>query len=222
VGLPQHGWKKQRMLFYLAISEIAPLDDAVSELFHFILDQVVDGPARRTRDFESVGDQLLMKHMQMRRIDGVFHRLQPVAVELRHRPQPVPAVGARPDIVLWNRRRRLRSEVSPVKPRQLLDRISFVPHSPAKIALRRLRRGFKTITLNIIEPAMIRACNAAFFDSAVGKRGAAVRTAVLQKAQLALLALKQHQVFTENPNELNGVLLRKIVCEGAGRPLAAQ
>src|SRR4030095_4685037 len=117
VGLPQHGWKEQWMLFNLAISEIAPLDYAVGELFHFILDQVVDGAARRTRDFESVGYQLLMKHMQMRRIDGVFHRLQPVAVELRQRAQPVPAVGARPDIILWNRRRRVAAAGSPGKPR---------------------------------------------------------------------------------------------------------
>src|SRR4030095_2671049 len=144
-GLPQHGWKEQRMLFNLAISEIAPLDYAVGELFHFILDQVVDGAARRTRDFESVGDQLLMKHMQMRRIDGVFHRLQPVAVELWQRAPPVPAVGARPDIIFWYRRRGLRPKIRPVKPRQLLDRISFVLYSPAKIAPRRLCRRLRAV-----------------------------------------------------------------------------
>src|SRR4029077_5939861 len=136
VGLPQHGWKKQRMLFNLAISEIAPLDYAVGELFHFILDQVVHGPARRTRDLESVGDQLLMKHMQMRRIDGIFHRLQPVAVELWHRAQPVPAVGARPDIIFWYRRRGLRPKIGPVKPRELLHWIGWMLDRERELALR--------------------------------------------------------------------------------------
>src|SRR4029077_6189324 len=198
VGLPQHGWKKQRMLFYLAISEIAPLDDAVSELFHFILDQVVDGPARRTRDLESVGDQLLMKHMQMRRIDGVFHRLQPVAVQLRHRAQPVPAVGACPDIIFWYRWYGFRPKIGPVKSCELLHRIGCMLDRERELTPRRFRRSLQAIAFRVIEPAMISACDAAFFDSAVGKRGAAVRTAVLQKAQLALLAFKQHQIFTQD------------------------
>src|SRR4029077_15390084 len=110
----------------------------------------------------------------------------------------------------------------PVEPRELLHRIGGMLDRERELALRRFCRSLQAITFRVIEPAMISACNATFFDSAVGKRGAAVRTAVLQKAQLSLLALKQHQVFTENPNELNGVLLRKIVCDGDGMPIAAQ
>src|SRR3954451_7341329 len=103
----------------------------------------------------------------MRRVDRILHCLKPVAIELRQGAQPVPAVGARPDIVLWNCRRRLRAEVSPVKSRQLLDRISLVLYRSAKTALSWQTRYLKTITLRIVKPTMIGASNAAFLDAAI-------------------------------------------------------
>src|SRR5262249_2018897 len=118
---------------------------------------------------ESVRDQLLMEDVQMCRVDRVFHGLKPVAVQLRQRAQPVPAVGACPDIIFWYRRRGLRPEISPVKPRKLLHRISPMLDGQSELAVGRFRRSLQTVTCDVIEPAVIRAGEASLFDSAVGK-----------------------------------------------------
>ena len=93
-------------------------------------------------DFESVGDQFLMENMQMGRVDRVFHRLQPVAVEPRQCSQPMPAIGARPDVVFRYGRHGFRSKVSPKKPGQFLHRICFVFHRPAETYSPPARPGF--------------------------------------------------------------------------------
>jgi hypothetical protein len=49
-----------------------------------------------------------------------------------------------------------------------------------------------------------------------------VRTAVLQKAQLTLLAFKQHQIFTQDFYEFDRVLIGKIRCDGDRVPVSAQ
>src|SRR6185436_4293306 len=139
IGLAQNGGKKQRMLFDLTVSETAPLDDAVVELLHFILDQVVDSTASGVFDFETIGHELLMEDMQVRRVDGIFHRLQPIAVELRQSAQPMPAVGSRPDVVLRDKRRRLRSQIGPIQTCQFLHWISFLLHRKAKVTSGGLR-----------------------------------------------------------------------------------
>src|ERR1051325_645138 len=95
VCLPQYSGEKQRMLFDFSISEPASLDNPVSEFLHFILDEIVDRAAGRARDFESVGDELLMEYVEVRSIDRIFHGLKPVTVEPRQRAKPVPAIGAR-------------------------------------------------------------------------------------------------------------------------------
>src|SRR5262245_27422719 len=91
-----------------------------------------------------------------------------------------------------------------------------------ELAPGRFRRSLQTITFRVVEPAMIGACDPPFFDSAVGKRSAPVRAAVLQKAQLSLLAFKQHQVFTKNPHELHRIVLGNIRCDGDRVPVASQ
>src|SRR5687768_2020491 len=103
------------MLLDLAILKNPPFDETVNKLLDLELFQIVDGSPRRALDFESVGNQLLMENMQMRGVDGIFHRLQPVAVELWQRAQPMPAIRARPHVVFGNDRHRLRSEISPIK-----------------------------------------------------------------------------------------------------------
>ena len=105
----------------------------------------------------------------MRRVDGIFHRLQPIAVELRQGAQPVPSIGARPDIVLGHFRRRQRSHIGPIKAGEFFYRIGLVLDRKAKFAFRRFRRGFKTITFGIEKPAMVRAGDAALFDAPVGE-----------------------------------------------------
>src|SRR4030095_14179319 len=98
----------------------------------------------------------------------------------------------------------------------------FVLHGPAKIASRRLRRRFKTITLNVVEPAMISAGDAPFLDSAIGKRCAAMGAVILQQTYLALGALEQHKVFTENPYKLCRILGGKILRDSDRMPVAGQ
>src|SRR5919108_1054647 len=123
----------------------------------------------------------------MRRVHGIFHRLQPVAVELRQNAQPMPTVSARPDVILGYRRRGLRPEISPVKPGELLHRIGSMFDGKRKFAVPRFRRCLQAVTLRVVEPAVIGTGKTSLLDSAVGKRSAAMRAAVLQEAHLSPL-----------------------------------
>src|SRR5688572_2497828 len=49
-----------------------------------------------------------------------------------------------------------------------------------------------------------------------------MRTAIMQETQFPLLALKQHQIFAEDPHEFDRILLRKILRDGDRLPVAAQ
>jgi hypothetical protein len=100
--------------------------------------------------------------------------LKPIAVELRLDEYFSIAVFSEPNIEIGYKRRGLRAEVCPVKTYQFLYRIGFLLYSQMKLALRRLGRSFKTITLSVIKPAMIRAGNAALFDATVTERSTAM------------------------------------------------
>src|SRR5439155_9194595 len=65
----------------------------------------------------------LMEDLQMGRVHRVFHRLQPVCVELRLQEQTALAIFADPQVVWWDLRRRLRPEVRPVHANELLNRV---------------------------------------------------------------------------------------------------
>src|SRR5512144_30441 len=155
------------MFFDFAVSEIAPLEDAVFELFHFILDKIVYGTASRAFNFEAIGYQFLMEDMQVRRVDRIFHRLQPIAVELRQSAKPMPPVGSRPNIVFRNNRCWLWSEIGPVQSRQFLHWISLLLHRKAEATAGWLRGSFQAIAFRVIKPAVIRARDAARFDSTI-------------------------------------------------------
>src|SRR5688500_1169131 len=174
ISLTQYRRKKQRMLFYFAVLEHTPLDQPVLKLFNVEFSQVIDGAARRALDFESIGDQFLMENMQMSRVDGIFHRLQPIAVELRQSAQPVPAVGARPDIVLGYFRRGQRPHVGPVKAGKFSHRIGLLFDSETKFTVSRLRGRLKAVAFDIIEPAVIGAGETALFGATIGERNAAM------------------------------------------------
>ncbi len=52
----------------------------------------------------------------MRWVDGIFHRLKPVTVELRLNENLAAAVFAKPDVEVCDQRRRQRPHVGPVEP----------------------------------------------------------------------------------------------------------
>src|SRR5689334_1008782 len=78
-----------------------------------------------------------------------------------------------------------------------------------KLALRRLRRGCQTVAFDVVKPAVVSACNAALFDSAIAKRNTAVGAAVMQQTDLVVGSAKQHQILAEDADEFR----RRLGCQ---------
>src|SRR5258706_16284566 len=116
----------------------------------------------------------------MSRVHRVFHRLEPITVELRLDENFPMAVFSEPDVEIGNQRRRQRPEVGPVEPNQFLHRISLLLHRQVELAFTGLRRSFKTTSLGVVKPAMVRTGYTARFDAAIRKRRATVLTPIVQ------------------------------------------
>src|SRR5262249_14245679 len=139
--------------------------------------------------------KFLMQYLQMRGVDGILHRLEPIAVEARMDDDFAMPVAAKERIVVRQNRGGQRPEVRPDEVQMLLDGIRRLLHSLMEIAAGGLRRTFEALPFKVVEPAVIRAGDAALLDAAVGKRGAAVRAAVGEQPEAPALRAEKHQIF---------------------------
>ena len=73
--------------------------------------------------------------------------------------------------------------------------IGAVANLIAMFAAARFARLFETAAVNVVQPAMIKATQAAVFDPAVTQIRAAVGTMNSQKSDSSLIVAKQHQIF---------------------------
>ena len=134
----------------------------------------------------------------------------------------MPTVGARPDIVFGNHRRRLRAEIGPVESGKFLHRIGFLFDRLAEITVRRFRRRLQTVALYIVKPAMVCAGKAALLDPAVGKRHTAMGAAIMQKPDLAAGGLEQDQILAEDAQKLGRIFRRQVRRDRHRMPVAPQ
>src|SRR5688572_11874408 len=91
-----------------------------------------------------------------------------------------------------------------------------------EFALARLGRGFETVAFRVIEPAMIRASNAAGFDPAIGERRAAVLAAIVDETDITALVAEQDQRLAENPHRLCRIVRSQLVRHTDWQPVTAQ
>src|SRR4051812_2925192 len=126
----------------------------------------------------------------MGRVHRVFHWLNPVAIELRLNKNFSLAVLAIPDIEIRYDGRRLRAEISPVQSYEFLNWIRPLLDGQMKLTIAWFRRCFETVPFCVEKPTVIGAGNSPFFDAAIRKRSAAVRTGILQQSDVPLLVTK--------------------------------
>src|ERR1044071_4714872 len=158
----------------------------------------------------------------MRGIDGILHRLEPVTVEARMDDDLAVTVGPEERVVARQRGRGKRAEVSPNEVEMLLNRVSGLFDGAVKVAAGGLRRTFEAVAFEVVKPAVIAAGDAALFDAAVGKRGAAVRAAVGEQPEAAAFCTEKHQVLAEDADELRRLFRRELCRRGDRMPVAAQ
>src|SRR4029077_636088 len=163
-----------------------------------------------------------MENLQVRGIDGVLHRLKPVAVDDRIDRDSSPAVLSRPDVEFRNERGGRGSHVCPVKSEVSFDRVGLLLDREMKFTSRWFRGTLQAIAVHVVEPAMIGAGESSLFDPAVGERRAAMGTAVGEKTDSALVVTEQRQVFAENSHELGGIFFRQLARDGNRMPVTAK
>ena len=100
------------------------------------------------------------------------------------------AVGARPHVIFRDRWRRQRPHVRPVEADPLLDRISLDLHGEMELAVSGLGRRLQAISSRVVEPAVVRAGDAALLDASVEQRGAPVDAMVRDEPGVAALVLE--------------------------------
>ena len=140
----------------------APFFDAVFEANEFMLLGVFFYTRREMR-------RVAVQPIEMRRVDGVFHRLQPVALDDRFLDDPTFAMLPHQNIPARQERHRRRTQIRVNQPAEVLDRISNMFDAVFERAVRRLRRLFETFARAIELPTVVRATNSLVIDAAVGK-----------------------------------------------------
>src|SRR5919108_5106295 len=125
---------------------------------------------------------LSVEPKQMRRIDGVLHRLKPIAIDERVDDDPAFAILPRKHVPAWQQRLRFRSHVGVQKPGQFLYRISLVSRSLFEGASLRLRRLLQTFSSNVELPAMIGTAYALLIHAPERQRRRPVRTVLADQS----------------------------------------
>src|SRR6185295_7926882 len=152
----------------LATGRDTPLHDAVLERDELMILFVVVHRRRQVRG-------VAMEPIEMRRSDGICHRLEPVAFGNFMLLHPALAILPSEHIPKRQQRRRLRAHVSPDQTAEPSGRISDMLDlifEPARLGLRRL---LKTLAGAVELPTMIRAADPFLIDAAECQRRFAVR-----------------------------------------------
>ena len=155
----------------------------------------------------------------MHRIDADLERLQPVAVDHALECECV-AVGRDEAVEMRKCRRLARSEIGEQDAALLHHRIRFLLDVGAEIAVVGLGRRLKTLAVDVEQPAVKGATQAAILEPAISEIGAAMRTAAADQAVTALVVLEDHQVFAEQPHRLHRSVAGKLVDQRRGLPVA--
>src|SRR5437773_247756 len=104
----------------------------------------------------------------------------------------------------------------------LLYRVGFGLDRQEEPAVRGLGRSLQAVALDVVKPAVIGAGDAAFLNSAIEERCAAMRAVVLDGADASALVLEEHQVLAEQADMSRGLLVRQLRGRRHRLPVAPQ
>src|SRR5262245_24222321 len=128
-----------------------------------------------------------MQPKQMRRVHGIFHRLQPVTIDNRFLDDPASTVFPNQHIPTRQQRPRLRTEVSENQSAEWLHRISDVFDAFFERAARRFCRLFQTLAGAVKFPTVIRTADTLVIDSPIGQGSQAMRAMFADQSIFAML-----------------------------------
>ena len=120
--------------------------------------------------------------------------------------------------------RRLRAEVSPDQPAQLLDRVRLDDRPLFEGAVRRLHvlgRLFQAAAGVVVQPAVIGTAQADLLRDAEHHLDSTMQAAVADQTQIAAAVAVKNQVLTQQPHLLRRLLVQ-LGGRGDGHPVAAQ
>src|SRR5215208_5730353 len=126
-----------------------------------------------------------MENLQMRRVHGILHGLEPVGIELGLDKDLTAAIVSEPNIKVCDQRRRLWTEIGPIEADEFLHWVGFLFHREVEVASAWFRRRFQALAFGVVQPTMVGASDATCFDTAVGQRRAAMGTTVFEQTDIA-------------------------------------
>ena len=131
-------------------------------------------------------------------------------------------VAGRDEAVEIRKRRRLARPQIGEQDAALLDhRIGFLPDVGAQIAVVRLGRRLQALAVDVEQPAMKRAAQAAVLQPPIGEIGAAMRAMPPDQPVAALVVLEDDEVFAEQPHRLYRPVAGELIDQRGRLPIAA-
>ena len=153
-------------------------------------------------------------------IDAHLQRLQPVAVD--HALEGEGVGGGRQEAVEVGEGGRLAlAEPGEDDPVLDHDRVALLAHALAEHAAVGLGRRLQALAVDVEQPAVEQAAQAAVLEAAVGEVGAAMRAAAVEQAVPAALVAEQHEVLAQHAHRLGRPLVGQFVGERHRMPVVA-
>ena len=169
------------------------------------------------------GVLVLVEAMQVggvRRVDADLQGLQPVALD---QPLEGEGVGAGRQEAVEIGEGRCLALAEPGEDDAVLHhhRIAPLAHLLAEHAAFGFGRRFEALAVDVEQPAMEQAAQAAILETAVGEVGAAMRAVAVEQAVTAALVAEQDEILAQHAHRLGRPLGGQFVGEGDGMPVVA-
>src|SRR5689334_16527696 len=162
--------------------------------------------------------------MQKRRVDWIdadLERLQPVAIDHPLERKRV-AVGRNETVEMWKRRRLTWAEMREQDAVLLHHRIRLLPDVGAKIAVLGFGRSFEALAVDIEQPAVKCAAQAAVLEPSVCEISAAVRATACDQSVTAALVPEDDKVFTQQTHRFDRTIAGQFIDQCRRLPIAPQ
>ena len=154
----------------------------------------------------------------VRRIDADLQRLQPVALDQALEGEGVRA-GRQEAVEVGEGGRFAFAEIGEDDAVLHDDRIAALAHPLAEHAALGFGRRLQALAVDVEQPAVEQAAQAAIFEAAEGEVGAAVRAVAVEQPVPAALVAEQHEILAEHAHRLGRPLGGQFVGQGHGMPV---
>src|SRR5262245_13732164 len=162
-----------------------------------------------------------MQERRVDRIDADLERLQPVAVDHTLECEGV-AVRRDKAVEMRKRRRLARPEISKQDAALFHDRIRLLLDVGAEIAVVRFGRGFEALAVDIEQPAVKRATQAAVLETTVREISAAVRATTADQSVAATFVPEDDKVLAKQAHRFDGTIAGQFIDQCRRLPIASQ